>query len=191
MKRYVAIAAFAALAPSWCACSSRQPASAQAAPAPSDNRPIGFEECPLRTPVLAKSGGEVTLPNAAAMRFELVYKGHNLGVRVIKPIEATSATGDGPFTPAKTTGYWVELRDASNRILFTRKIVDPSHAETPRESESDPQRRVALEMCAPKAIFFELPQVSGATQLVMFGSPYGTDSPAEEIGRFTLRRADH
>src|SRR5688572_7317369 len=64
-------------------------------------------------------------PSAAspAMRLGVAYKTESDGARLdLDDIRASQIVGhgDGPFDASANSGSWVELRDAADRVLYTR-----------------------------------------------------------------------
>lgn len=88
-------------------------------------------DCASPAPVIAKSGTTIRPPVGSVQRFQLVYQGSEIGVTALRGVDMIVGGSDGPFSVAKHSGYWAEVRDASGKTTFTRLFQDPTHREAP------------------------------------------------------------
>ncbi|MCC7540871.1 MAG: hypothetical protein IT379_31930 [Deltaproteobacteria bacterium] len=98
---------------------------------------------------------------------------------------------DGPFMVGVHSGSWVELRDASDRTLFTRGIFEliPESLEVPPPPDGDGGFMRVPTCPDPGFIFVEVENDPAATHVVFFAEPLDgitTSELSREIARFTL-----
>ncbi len=132
-------------------------------------------------------GGTIPRPTGSALRLELVYQGSAIAVREVRGVDMVIAPSVGPFEPGKNSGYWIELRDSSDRKLFTRLVRDPTRLEVPPPPDGGPFTNLLVPECTPKTILADLPNDPSATKIIVFGDGYvEPKSGARELGRFQL-----
>jgi hypothetical protein len=86
------------------------------------------------------------------------------------------------------SGFWFELRDANDRVLYRRILHNPirSHIEAPSGDPARPFMQVRKPQT--KGIFELLaPELAGARTLVIFASPPADPgAPASQVARLSL-----
>jgi hypothetical protein len=89
------------------------------------------------------------------------------------------------------SGFWYELRDNRDRVLYQRAVHNPIRfdVEIFPEDQKEPIRRRAL--ANPRGTFDLLvPDVPEGDSVVLFSSPSEPErstGPAHELGRFSLK----
>ena len=90
--------------------------------------------------------------------------------------------------PGKHIGFWVEVRDSRDNVVFHRVLHNPIPFMVERYSADGSIR--ATEQDVARAEFEVLvPDIPGAATIVLYSSPLElqrTQEPAREIGRFPL-----
>lgn len=146
-------------------------------------------ECANPTRVIARSGESIARPGGVGLRLYLIYQGASVGLRSIDGVEASpprlGPNAAGPVAGLHP-GYWGELRDADGAKLFFEMFPDVGEREVPPAASGGEFSHVAVDRCEPKLMAAFVPNDPSATDFVVFGSPYGTQAPAVEIGRFKL-----
>jgi hypothetical protein len=172
--------------------SSRAPSETPAAssntpeqtPGASDSTTAPVNDCASPAAVIAASGSTMRQPVGSAQRFQLVYQGSAIGVTSLRGVDKVISGSDGPFTAGKNSGYWAEVRDASGNSTFSRILQDPTRQEAPGTNGGF--SNATIDRCIAKTILVDIPRSPSGSVLVIFGSAYGTQGVANEIGRFTL-----
>jgi hypothetical protein len=103
--------------------------------------------------------------------------------------EQVVGTSDGPFTPGLNSGHWVELRDASDRTLFT--VVEHQLVPESAEGPGPDGGFMNVPVCPSNGIILltNLPNDAAATHVVFFGDALdgvADSGPTREIARFAL-----
>jgi hypothetical protein len=142
--------------------------------------------CAKPTPVIVASGGVIARPTGSVMRLQLVYQGTSIGVTDVRGVDMILPRADGPFVPGKVAGYWFETRDGSS-TTYQHLFQDPTSLEAPGAPGGGGFAQVPVDRCSPKLILADLPSSPSATELIVYGSPYGTSDGAVELARFTLK----
>lgn len=134
--------------------------------------------------VVVPAGGTLSRPAQSVMRITLVYQGAAIGVTAMNGVTMIVPPSSGALSPGVNAGYWFALESAT-QTLYTRAFADP----TIGEGVSDDGGLFAgpVPRCTPKTIHIDVPSDAAATTLVVYGSPYGTDDPAVELGRFSVQ----
>jgi hypothetical protein len=159
--------------------SNGNPPSSDPPPKSSDEPGLGGDSCPYPTRVLVASGGTIARPAGSALRLELVYQGWSIGVTSVRGVDGTLPPPSGPFTAGQVAGYWIETRSGAT-TTYQHAFRDPT-------LDADPGGfGTALPLCSPKSILAELPN-DGTTEVIVYGSSYGSDDVAEELARFTVK----
>lgn len=141
-------------------------------------------DCASPAPMIAKNGTTIRQPVGSAQRFQLVYQGSEVGVTALRGVDMIIGGSDGPFAAGKNSGYWAEVRDASNKTTFTRLFQDPTRQEAPAGNGGFSNG--TIDACIAKTILVDVPRSPSGSVLVIFGSGYGTQGAASELARFTL-----
>lgn len=143
----------------------------------------GTETCALNPdPTLLPSGSTLARPVGPNMRLSLVYQGKRIAIMSAKGGDYSTDPSSEPLQPGKNAGYWFELRDKNETVLYTQLILDPTRMEA-----HGPNGQLLIPECDEKLIApLDLPNDLSAKAIVFFGSPYGTFDGASEIGRFVL-----
>jgi hypothetical protein len=145
---------------------------------------LGGESCLYPTLVLVASGGTIARAAGPTLRLELVYQGSSIGVTRVRGLDRGIPPSSGPFTVGEVAGYWVEARSGTT-TTYQQYVQDPTVAEG-LGGPSGAGSTATLPVCEPKPIIAELPN-EGTTEVIVYGSPYGTNAPAGELARFTVK----
>ena len=167
---------------------SSQPSASASSPSASAStaKPQGDAPCAKPSPVVVASGGTITRPTGSALRLQLVYQGAAIGVTQVRGVDMVLAPADGPFAPGKVSGYWVESRSAA-APLYQHLFRDPTVREAPGAPGGGGFSNSTIDRCEPKIILADVPNDPAATELRVYGSPYGTVEAAVELARFKLK----
>jgi hypothetical protein len=147
---------------------------------------VAGASCAKPTPVLVASGGVIARPAGSVIRLQLVYQGTSIGITDVRGADMIRPRADGPFVPGKTAGYWFETRSAST-TTYQHLFQDPTSLEAPGAPDGGGFNHVPVDRCAPKLILADIPSSPSTTELIIYGSPYGTSDGAVELARFTLK----
>jgi hypothetical protein len=126
--------------------------------------------------------------NQGAVRFTFAYKGTSVRLISRQRVQAQPHASDRAYEYAGQAGFWVELRDARDRVLHRHVMHNPIAYD--REAPSgDPQRpftRVAIK--EPEGVFTVMvPDLAETHSVHVFASPPSKHAePAKEVGRFEL-----
>ena len=102
-------------------------------------------------------------------------------------MDNTVGAGTPPLEPGQHAGYWFELRDAKDHVLFTQSVRDPAVVEGPGQNVGFVN--FVRPWCDDKVFELWLPNDVRAKAIVFFGSPYGRGiegTSASELARFRL-----
>lgn len=141
--------------------------------------------CAMPTQVSVGAGGVITRPVGSALRLQLTYQGTEIGVNQARGVDMILAPADGPFTPGKVAGYWVEARSGST-TTYQHLFEDPTKLEAVGAGGNG-FTNVPVDRCTPKLILADVPNDPSTNELVIYGSPYGTNDGAVELGHFTIK----
>ena len=165
---------------------SQPPSTGNDTPKVDDGPKIVGAECPNPTSVLAASGGTITRPAGSALRLRLVYQGASIGVTNVRGVDMILAPNGGPYTPGGNSGYWFETRSATT-TTYQRLFRDPTNQEAPGGPNGEPFMNSTIGRCVAKTFEADVPNNSAATEIVIYGSPYGTQDLAVELARFAIK----
>jgi hypothetical protein len=140
--------------------------------------------CASPTQVSVGPGGSIARPIGSALRLALTYQGSDIGVTEARGVDMLLSKADGPFTPGAVAGYWVETRSAGATI-YQHLVQDPTTIEAVGAGGSG-FTNLPVDRCAAKIILADVPNNPSITDIVIYGSPYGTNDGAVELGHFTI-----
>jgi hypothetical protein len=141
--------------------------------------------CAMPTAVSVGAGGVIARPVGSALRLQLTYQGTEIGVNEARGVDMILPPADGPFTPGKIAGYWVEAH-SGGATTYQHLFEDPTKLEAVGAGGSG-FTNLPVDRCTPKLILADLPNDPSTTELVIYGSPYGTNDGAVELGHFTIK----
>ncbi len=141
--------------------------------------------CASPTNVSVGPGGTIARPAGSALRLQLTYQGTDIGVNDARGVDMILAPADGPFTPGVIAGYWVEARSGST-TTYQHLLQDPTTMEAVGEGGGS-FKQLPIDRCTAKLILADVPNDPSTTDLVIFGSPYGTNDGAVELGHFAIK----
>jgi hypothetical protein len=130
-------------------------------------------------------------PPSAAWRLTFEYEGDDVRVVSQERVDMLAPPDDEELLNHGRAGYWVEVRDEENEVLYQQVIHDPikTDAEVFPEDPSQPIQRVPLER--PKGVFQVLvPDLPEGKQAVLHGRPSRQElreHPAKQLAKFPLR----
>ena len=140
---------------------------------------MAYDEFPFETPLR---------PNRA-LRLIFSYKGAKPTLVSRQELEMIVPPSDRTSEYEQHSGFWVEVRDAEERVIYRRVMRNPMEEE--REAPSgDPKRPFTrVRPQNPQGVFAVLvPYVDAAEELVLFSSPGGAhNQAAREISRVAIR----
>lgn len=163
-----------------------QPAQPGTIPSRDDGPKVIDPSCANPTTARVVSGGTIPRPVGSALRLILVYQGSSIGVVDIRGVDKTLPGSDGPFSD--NAGYWAETR-AGRTVSYQQLLRDPTRIEVfpgPPGSGQGFENKTA-DRCAPKTLSVDVPNDPAVTELLLFGSPYGTQDRAIELARFLIK----
>ena len=131
--------------------------------------------------------GEGATPTKA-LRLTFSYSPKGIQLEEIQELEGMPSPPTDPIQHDPETGFWYELRDASNDILYRHVIENPMRDHAEVYSEGMPIERQTVKDHAGSFALL-VPSLEGATTIVLFSSPLDAATvsvPAEEIARFSL-----
>ena len=141
--------------------------------------------CATPTQVSVGPNGVIARPAGSALRLQLTYQGTEIGVNEARGVDMILPPADGPFTPGKIAGYWVEAHSGST-TTYQHLFEDPTKLEAVGEGGNG-FTNVPVDRCTAKLILADVPNDPSTTELVIYGSPYGTNDGAVELGHFTIK----
>jgi hypothetical protein len=141
--------------------------------------------CASPTHVSVGPGGTIARPVGSALRLQLTYQGSDIGVTEARGVDMLLSKGDGPFAPGAVAGYWVETRSAGATI-YQHLLQDPTTIEAVGGGGGS-FTNLPVDRCTPKLILADVPNDPSVTEIVVYGSPYGTNDGAVELARFTVK----
>ncbi len=168
--------------------SKTPPVTTTYASAESCKMPV-FNGCkfPYTKPLIPPGGTLSPRPSESTLRFNLTYQARAIWIDTAKGLDGIVAPSTGPFKAGVNSGYWYTLEDSGGKALYTQLFQDPTRLEGPPPQDGDGGFvNVTRPLCDAKAIQVELPNDPNGHALVIYGSPYGTQAAASELGRFTL-----
>lgn len=125
-----------------------------------------------------------------ALRLVFSYEGSDVRLVSRHRVRTSALPSDPTRTGEGQAGFWVEVRDSEERVLYRRVMPNPIASAVEVRSD-DPERPLSWrELKQPRGSFTLLvPDLGTASSLVLFGSPGrrgAPTGPAREIGRFDL-----
>jgi hypothetical protein len=141
--------------------------------------------CASPTQVSVGPGGEIARPVGSALRLQLTYQGTDIGVDEARGVDMILPPADGPFTPGVVAGYWVEARSGKT-TTYQHLFQDPTKMEAVGEGGGS-FMQLPIDRCTTKLILADVPNDPSTTDLFVYGSPYGTNDGAVELGHFTIK----
>jgi hypothetical protein len=127
-------------------------------------------------------------PNRA-IRLQIEYDKSGFSIVDSWPLETLAPASHALEAPRATSGFWVELRDAKNNVLYRRVMSNPVQSEV---EIFDPEgiHRHAVE--EPKGVFTVLvPDMPDAEEIAFVSSPLDPakrQNPARQVAAMPLRR---
>jgi hypothetical protein len=124
------------------------------------------------------------------LRLTFSYEGAKVQLISQQSIEMTPPPPDPAPLQTSQSGFWYELRDESDRILYQRSVHNPIQFERTVYSNDPeiPMRKINVEN--PQGVFELLaPDIKEAQTIVLFSSPIDPElaaNPATELARFEL-----
>lgn len=126
---------------------------------------------------------------ARALRLIFSYKGSRTKLESKHSIEMIALPSDTTEEYKDRSGFWVELRDKEERVVYRKIMRNPIQVELEAPS-GDPSRPFTrIENPNPEGTFSVLvPDVETAEALVLYASPAGaTARAAREVTRVLLK----
>lgn len=156
-------------------------------PPKSDEAPgVVGASCPSPTEVTVASGGVIARPTGSVLRLQLAYQGDSIGVTSARGVDMIIQPTSGPFTPGVIAGYWLEARSGTT-TTYQDSFQDPTVQEGFGGSSSGGFSNSTIERCRTKTFEAVVPNDASTSELVVYGSPYGTNDGAIELARFTVK----
>jgi len=127
----------------------------------------------------------------SATRLTFTYVGREVRLEAAQSIAMRTPPSHALETRGERAGFWFELRDAADRVLY-RRITDHPLRFSVEVRTDDPERPLAHEaLDDPRGTFVLLaPDLPTAVYVVLVGSepsPEGPRGPAVELARLPLR----
>lgn len=144
------------------------------------------EACASPTTVLVSSGGTIARPAGSALRLQLVYQGSSIGVTTVRGVDMILGAPSGPYTPGEMAGYWVEAH-STNATTYQHWLLDPINQEAVGGPNGEGFSNSTIPACTAKYIQADVPNDGSTSEVVLYGSPYGTNDGAVELARFTVK----
>jgi hypothetical protein len=129
-----------------------------------------------------------------AVRLMFGYKGSRVRLLESQRVEMLAPAGEPDPIPKRSSGFWVELRDARGRGLYQQVLYQPIRYEVEvfPENHRDPMRYQPVNN--PEGVFVVVvPDLPDAQTLVLFASPpepAKASEPAAELLRVPLRKRE-
>jgi hypothetical protein len=161
------------------------------APKADDDTPNGGTtigtDCPNPTSETVVSPGTIQRPTGSALRLDLDYQGSQIGVSYMRGSDNVLPGGSGAALAAGVnSGYWYETR-SKTAVLYQALFQDPTTQEGfPQPGGGGDFSNSTIDRCRVKSFTVDVPNDPSATDLVIYGSPYGTNGTAVELARFSL-----
>lgn len=129
-------------------------------------------------------------PRHMAIRLLVAYDGDQLNVIDRRRVEMTTPPSDPIQGFAGQSGFWYELRDAGDNVLYRRIAESPITQEVEAFEPDGSATRHVIEQ--PKGVFTVLvPDIPEADHVAIVSSPVAArqtiDRPAETLTRLALR----
>ena len=130
-------------------------------------------------------------PMKAALRLSFTFDGDRVDLTRVDQLNKLIPRMPGPMPEeGKHAGSWIQLRDADDRVLFTKRLHDPLGTKV---EVHDPEKgpKVAFRPPGQGTFSVLVPDLPGVTSAVLFASPPPKPrkplKPAVQVGRFDLR----
>lgn len=136
--------------------------------------------------LVTTNGGAIVRPVGSALRLQLVYQGSSIVVSNVRGVYIILASGDGPLLPTKVAGYWYETRSGTT-TAYQHLFRDPTNQEGAPGGPNGQFSNSTIDRCVAKTILADVPNDPSTTEIVVYGSPYGTQDVALELARFAVR----
>lgn len=126
------------------------------------------------------------------LRLTFSYEGANVQLISQQSVEMMPPLPEPVPLQAGQSGFWYELRDESDRILYQRRVHNPIQFEMTVYSNDPeiPMKKINVEN--PQGVFELLaPDIKEVQKIVLFSSPIDPEraaNPATELARFELGR---
>jgi hypothetical protein len=121
------------------------------------------------------------------LRLTFKYERTNVQLVAVQRIEMISPPSELETIHQGQAGFWAELRDPEERVLYQRVLHNPIRYEfeVPEDAETGALRWQKI--AYPQGTFqLLLPDIPDGQTLVLFGSPpEAISEPATELARFT------
>jgi hypothetical protein len=141
------------------------------------------------------SGHNSATPIRKALRITCTYAGQGIKLESVEQIEMTVPPTDGLEYSANESGFWVELRDNSDKAFYRRIIDNPIRRTIEVRTDNPNEPFEWHDIDQPEGRFtFLLPDTSEARNLVLFSSPSTKGEEltvAAEIARFDVTSKLH
>lgn len=125
-----------------------------------------------------------------SIRFTFSYRGANIKLESRQNIKMIAPPSDALTVSSKRSGFWYELRDKENRILYRRIIQNPVKYAVEVRSDKKDTPLVWEEVKDPAGQFVLLaPELQEAVSIVLVSSPFEparANEEAVEITRFPV-----
>jgi hypothetical protein len=167
-----------------------RPPSSDDLPTPDQPPPlprIVGADCPSPTTVLVPSGGLIARSAGSVLRLRLVYQGSSMGLTDLRGADMVLPKDAGPFKPGEVAGYWVEVQSAAKATLYQRTFQDPTNQEGFPGPNGEGFSNSTIDRCVAKTFAVDVPNDADVRDVVIFGSPYGTNQGAVELARFSIK----
>lgn len=131
-------------------------------------------------------------PNwSRTLRLTFSYEGSNVRLVSRQSVEMMPPPSD-PLTPQEErSGFWYELQDEQERVLYRRVVHNPIRFEAEVFSHHPEVPLTRIKVDNPQGAFQLLvPETDEAAALVLFSSPLEPEfsgEPARELVRFDLK----
>lgn len=125
-----------------------------------------------------------------SIRFTFSYRGANIKLESRQTIKMISPPSDPLKVSDRRSGFWYELRDKENRMLYRRIIQNPVKYAVEVRSDKKDTPLVWEEVKDPAGLFVLLaPELQEAVSIVLVSSPFEparANEEAIEITRFPV-----
>ena len=125
-----------------------------------------------------------------SIRFTFSYRGADIKLESRQSIRMISPPSDLLVVNGKISGFWYELRDKKNRVLYRRIVQNPVKFAVEVRSDKKDTPLVWEEVKDPAGLFVLLaPELPEAESIVLVSSPFEptrANEEAVEITRFPV-----
>jgi hypothetical protein len=131
---------------------------------------------------------EGSAASTRALRLTFSYSPKGIHLDEIQPLEEMPLPPTDPIQHGPEAGFWYELRDAKNAIIYRQVLDNPMRHEAEVYTEGAPIHRLTKEDHADSFTLL-VPSLEGVTTIALFSSPLDPPSfgaAAKEIARFSL-----